>query len=643
MSRRWGSVAVVYLATASCAGAPDNRPLGTTGPTPRATVSPSAIASAEPEATLPPLIGATQITTQGPSCALLIDDGVSCWGGALGSTPRRVPGANGVARVVTGRGEIAILRQNGELVIGAENARAFAGIRDAVAYAREYDDRCVVRKSGDVACAGPGAASLTKVDGIRDAIDVSVGRTHSCALSRARGGVACFQQGAKKPTAALVKGLEGAVEVAVGAEVGCARKADGSTHCFDMKAPLRGSAAAGTATAMAVGDIYDGTATTFLCTSLDKFARCRFVSFGGEGFKRESEVFSLTAASDIRRLSANFGGLCALDAAGAVTCTGSNNTGELALPSASFMEKPTKLEGFSPLSSIVIGNNFACGVTRDGAVECVSRGVPPAQVAGFDSPVTTLTSLGEIVCGTTEAGQVSCFEPGLNARPARRFPGLDGSRSIHATSPYDSIAVVGREGRLSLGSMWRDLSTLDLKPIAGTANLVDAKLSGGMATADSQLFEMWLLDADGRVEWAFVQGFKLLERKKLPTLDGAVVLGNDGRVIKKNGELWAAEELLRKSSPLASLVGDIPCGAAKDGKLACLDAIGNLAAKLGVAGDAPALGWAKGAAGNWGMACVIDADGAPHCWGRDEIGMLDGAKRTTRSAEAHRIPLRALP
>jgi hypothetical protein len=91
------------------------------------------------------------------------------------------------------------------------------------------------------------------------------------------------------------------------------------------------------------------------------------------------------------------------------------------------------------------------------------------------------------------------------------------------------------------------------------------------------------------------------------------------------------------------LIGDAPCGATKDGQLLCLDAAGHLSAKLGAAGDAAPGGPAKGASNHWGMTCVVEPDGAPRCSGRDNIGVLDNQRRTQRSTEAHRIPLRASP
>lgn len=633
------ALSALSLALAGCPSPPDRVPTTIPSATsPAASVSASVSAAAEA-----PLVGARQLVTQGPSCALLADGGVSCWAGELGATPRRARGVTDAARVVTGRGEVAVLRKSGEIVIGAEGASAFTGVKDAIAYAREYEDRCVVRKDGSLWCAGMGAATLTKIQGISDARDVSVGRTHSCALVGERGLVFCFQQSADKPFASPVKGLEGATEVAAGALVGCARKADSSIHCFSMQTPGWGAAPAGSASAMAVGDIYDGTPSTFLCTASGKFARCRFVESSAGDLTRGSELFSITAAGDIRQLSANFGGVCALDDGGQVVCTGSNNSGELGLASPGFIDTPTKLEGFSALRAVTLGDNFACGLTRDGGVECTTRLSPPTPVPGFDSPVTSLTGLGEVVCGTAASGAVSCFKPDRDQKPAKRFPELDNSRALHSRDPHHAIAIVSKDGRLSLGAFAFDMAKLTIRPVADTRDLSDAKLGGSMATADSSLSEVWLLDTAGKVERAIAADLKLTARKKVPALDGAAVLGEDGRVIKQNGELWSAERLLRKPSPFTSLIGDTPCGATKDGQLLCLDALGHLSAGFGAAGDPTPAGPAAGASNHWGMTCVVAADGAPRCSGRDNIGMLDGQRRTQRSTETHRVPLRAAP
>src|SRR5262245_29181807 len=80
-----------------------------------------------------------------------------------------------------------------------------------------------------------GQAPFT-VDGIADAVEVAVGRDHTC-VRRASGAVACWGAGHARPSGDStrpidVAGVTDAVELHAGSAHTCARRRDGSVVCW---------------------------------------------------------------------------------------------------------------------------------------------------------------------------------------------------------------------------------------------------------------------------------------------------------------------------------------------------------------------------------------------------------------------------
>jgi len=191
--------------------------------------APSPIASAPSRLNVAPSATPTQISAGGEvTCARMSDATVRCWGknefGQVGegasdtqTKPRTVPGLTGVTRISVGDAFACALMDDatvrcwgsnyyGALGLGDEAARTtptpVPGLRDVAQIATGWAT-CALLRNGHVSCWGDwvpgvgdprtiGSKSPLEVIGIGDAVEVAVGRSHSCAR-RASGVVTCWR------------------------------------------------------------------------------------------------------------------------------------------------------------------------------------------------------------------------------------------------------------------------------------------------------------------------------------------------------------------------------------------------------------------------------------------------------------------
>lgn len=255
---------------------------------------------------LPPAVA---VEVAGPStCALLADGTVQCWGGnpnresSQGLSPKKVPGLEHVVRLLPDR---VALREDGSVVTWDS-----ANLTSTVATsAIDATARCHVDTGGDVSCNGKrmglsgigeliGAGPLHcarnlagqawcwtlsdrppvslpsssksappgKIDGVEDAVRVSVGRLQACAIDP-RGRVFCWadvvdEVPLKRP----------ATDVVVQEQWACALTEDGQWCWHPGQTPRRVSEDGG-------GRLLRGDYGT-ICTARDTDVRCRESRFG---------------------------------------------------------------------------------------------------------------------------------------------------------------------------------------------------------------------------------------------------------------------------------------------------------------------------------------------------------------------------
>jgi hypothetical protein len=118
------------------------------------------------------------------------------------------------------------------------------------------------------------------------------------------------------------------------------------------------------------------------------------------------------------------GGLhaCGLDAAGGISCWGSNSLGAVGAgdprESVNYLA-PVRTRGSTSFRDVAAGSAISCGLAVDGAAHCWGGEVAqrqPTPVAGAQGFVQ-LTTTAFTACGRTDAGQVFCWGRGFGVTP----------------------------------------------------------------------------------------------------------------------------------------------------------------------------------------------------------------------------------
>ena len=320
---------------------------------------------------------------------------------------------------IVGVEDVTFARPKDSGGLGADDGevRGDAEIRDgaktpeaSVQLAAGYLHTCARRADGEVRCwgdngagqlgdgvpfdAASGAPALAPQDvvGINDAIDVTSGVTHSCAI-RKGGSVMCWgvntfgqlgdgtMQRSSRPVA--VAGVTDAVALAAGTSFTCALLRGGTVSCWGANYS---------------GQLGDG-------TKLDR--------------PNAAPVQQLTGATAIAAAEHH---ACAIFGAGSVKCWGKNDEGQLGTGSTAESLFPTTLASLSDIVQVAAASRFTCSRQRSGQVNCWGAntlgqlGTGSANVAPNPSPANTAVSDAIAIwvgyehgCAVRTSGQVSCW------------------------------------------------------------------------------------------------------------------------------------------------------------------------------------------------------------------------------------------
>lgn len=395
---------------------------------------------------IPPLAGVVELAAGvRHACALVESGAVLCWGdnrfGQLGdgsTTARPLPvRVLGLERevVAIGAGDhhsCAVLRSGdvrcwganagGQLGDGSRSDRSVPAVvgglparATAVAGGREHS--CALLASGQLACwgenasgqlgigGGPGRPTATLVVGLAGSVrEVDLGEAHGCALLQG-GSVQCWGAGlagqlgdggrSNRNTPTAVAGLSGGVlDVAVGAQHGCAVRGDGGVVCWGANAEF--------------GQLGDGSLQ-------DQASPVLVPGLGGAA----------------RAVAAGGSHSCAVLTTGAVRCWGRNNLGQLGNGRTAFFELApvavAELDG--PVLSLALSgaedvffDGFSCAVLASGKAVCwgyngvgqlgegsVLARTTPTEVVDLGPGVAEVGVGGYHTCARNEAGAVSCW------------------------------------------------------------------------------------------------------------------------------------------------------------------------------------------------------------------------------------------
>ena len=516
--------------------------------------------------------------------AVLKDGGVMSWDGTR--TPRRVPGIDDAIRVSGGM----VVRRNGTLALLEDRGHSFRRLRGVIDASSNDDLSCAVMKRGQVRGA-PSRKSILPmaVAGSRDARKVAVGgwstrqwnnqKPTACALTQS-GQVWCWKHDAPGAAARAqrIEGIDGATGLQVAAAIGCAHWEDGSSLT-------------GMPTIFAVTDSWsDGDPYAVLCRAISERVRCDHVGLQGPELK---SAIKLEVASTTRvvALAADPDIMCALDEHGHMRCVGSNRRGFLGHLQAGVVDRPMRIDGIPPLTSIIAGDAWACGITAASAMWCVPGDGEPVHI-DLGSPVIHLMGSKGHLCALNAKREATCFDADSKGlRNATRVPALDGARA--ATFPggnvhSDVVSVITEQRQLAVGLLPdSSISDLALTVVPGVSKVIHVARSIYFMETDS----FWLsiqaendawytvdvilnpMDTGTRRNSGLVLGglYEVKPPRRMPRSQTIIAMNVYGRALHSDGSLDTGKH--RRKTMLTTLLdGSIdPCGITANRDLVCVD------------------------------------------------------------------------
>jgi alpha-tubulin suppressor-like RCC1 family protein len=448
------------------------------------------------------LSGAVGITAgYGVACALVTGGGARCWGsgkaGALGrgsvtdsSVPVTVSGLTGATAIDVG-GAFAGGHACADVAVGTRcwgnHDRGQVGLGVSVDTATPVDARgpvgvaslsaggahtCAVATTRSVWCWGDGARgqlgvggpsswlpspSPAQVSGLTDAVAVSSGELHTCAL-RTTGTVRCWGDGADgqlgngpsspSGTPVDVPGVSGAVAIDAGAYHTCALVTGGRVRCWGRNSSGQLgtggiSSVPGPATEVVgvVGATTMAAGLAHSCAVVSGALRCWGANTSGQlgtGTTTSSAVpVPWTGTVPVDAVSAGSAHTCARRVDGILSCWGGSGSGirPATWPLGSFTSTPANVPGLPAVRSFDAGTGRTCAVLNDGTGRCWGTNDngqlgDGTKVPSLFAPVTvvgltgaTLITTGGAATGTT------CAATG----PAAGGPAAPGSSATAAT------------------------------------------------------------------------------------------------------------------------------------------------------------------------------------------------------------------
>ena len=209
----------------------------------------------------------------------------------------------------------------------------------AVEVAASLDFWCARLANKQVHCWGfssgypqPVSAPITRVPGLDDAIQLSLGAVQGGCAVKQGGSVSCFV--ARDPNE--VAGLTNATQVST-ADKSCARRTDGTVWCWDLH---------------------------YSPTSSASTPALPFPALGND----VEEIQMSTASSSTDHPHDFFG--CARKTSGVVSCWGNNTSSQLGDGTTIDRDLPVEVSLSGPAARIQLGTQSACAVLVNGKVEC---------------------------------------------------------------------------------------------------------------------------------------------------------------------------------------------------------------------------------------------------------------------------------
>jgi alpha-tubulin suppressor-like RCC1 family protein len=391
--------------------------------------------------------GAAAVTTgYANTCSLSTTGAVKCWGVydricniagcgfSFHTTPTNVAGlGSGVAAVSAGEFFNCALTTAGAVKCWGDN----------------YDGQLGVLGTTD-----PDPLQLFAIDGLQSGVvQVSAGDDHACARlsdetlrcwgSNAQGRLGDGSNSYRFPPVA-VSGLSGVSQVGAGGGHTCARTFTGRVHCWGDNSS--GQLGDGDPWFRLTPTAVPGLASGTLAISAGEFHSCALTTGGtvkcwgannsgrlGDGttVMRPTPVDVIGLAGSIARISAGASHSCAVSVAGAVSCWGSNASGQLG--NGGFVDQLTPApvpQLSSGVADVDAGFLHTCARTLGGGARCwgansdsqlgdgsLATQVSPVNVFGLGSSgVNAISAGGYHSCAVGSGGSILCWGSGRDGQ-----------------------------------------------------------------------------------------------------------------------------------------------------------------------------------------------------------------------------------
>ena len=439
------------------------------------------------------------------SCALREGGTISCWGnnrsGQLGNRKSRDDGAEPHSSVPV----------------------EVAGITDATAIAAGQDHSCAVHRSGTVSCwgnnyngqlgngqsqdyenrsvsykYGPYSWMPTGVAGITDAVAISAGGEHSCAVHQT-GAISCWgnnwhgqlgngQGGTDdagfaeiandfySPLPVSVVGITDSTAITTGLLHTCALHRTGAVSCWgDTGYGQLGNGQSGyiyaSAVPLAVVGVVDATAIATIWEHSCALHEGGTVSCWGKNIRGQlgngqsgdrvvsSVPVRVAGITDATAITTGFEHSCALHEGGTISCWGDNYLGQLGNGQSgenADSSVPVKVKDITDATAISIGGGHSCALHRTGAISCwggSKLGAQGGEQNGEDADssetvqvtditdATAVTTGGIHSCALHHDGRISCWGYRENGRLGDGKGGFEVSGPVEVIGITDATAV----------------------------------------------------------------------------------------------------------------------------------------------------------------------------------------------------------
>jgi alpha-tubulin suppressor-like RCC1 family protein len=322
---------------------------------------------------------------------------------------------------------------------------------------------CALQASGTVLCwgynsdgelgngtIGGGVTATVLVTGLTDAVALSAGGLHTCAI-KAGGSVVCWGnggtgqlgdgRGVNSTTPVTVSGLADAVAISAGDSHTCALKADGSVACWgnNGNGKLGDGTITSSSTTVAVTGLTDAVAISAgkehnCAIKVDRTVVCWGGGIGGQlgngtsGSYRTVTVV-VTGLTDAVAVNGGWEHTCALKSNGSAVCWGNNLNGELGDGTTVTRTISTAVIGMTDAVAISAGGNGAgfnndhrgrtCALKANGSTVCwgdksyaISGSglvqATPTVVAGLTDTAALSMGSGH-TCALKTSGAIVCW------------------------------------------------------------------------------------------------------------------------------------------------------------------------------------------------------------------------------------------